>query len=289
MDFADEILDLMSRSGKTFQREDCSDITLLRENPGNLCLIVVPVKETTIEDAERKQAEVRKIWGETCCRTIIVPQDRWMSQRKAMEGRLLTQCEVFSHVFARNCEVRRIEKSVARSFLTDNHSYGDAACKYRYGMYVERYSGKETFDNPLGTLVAVSEFSNARRWDKNGTVIRSYEWIRSASLAGVRVVGGMSKMLSTFIDEVHPDDVMSYADLEWSDGDVYRKIGFVEDGKKDGVTFRIDPQKWTRTALGKADEQDGKDCGLTEDDRCRSWYYYKNMGSLKYRLKLTEY
>ncbi len=64
-------------------------------------------------------------------------------------------------------------------------------------------------------------------------------------LPDVRAIGGMGKMLQAFIDEVHPDDVMSYADTEWTDGDVYRRLGFREEsrrkieGRSDCIKFRL--------------------------------------------------
>lgn len=58
--------------------------------------------------------------------------------------------------------------------------------------------------------------------------VKSYEWVRYASLKGVRVAGGMSKMLKTFAEELKPDDVMSYAPLsEGTEGEVYPALGFV--------------------------------------------------------------
>ena len=42
----------------------------------------------------------------------------------------------------------------------------------------------------------------------------------------------MGKLLKAFIKDVRPDDVMSYADASWSSGDVYRKLGFKEEGAK---------------------------------------------------------
>ena len=82
----------------------------------------------------------------------------------------------------------------------------------------------------------------------------------------------MGKVLKAFINEVGPDDIVSYADLEWSDGEVYRSLGFVEDGFKDPVSFVIDPVTWERTPIKNAapDAQ-----GLR----------YTNLGSVKYRLK----
>lgn len=195
--------------------------------------------------------------------TIIVPEDLWYRRREMMEKRVQAHMGKFRSIFARKCEVRRIVKPVAAAFLEENHSYGDAACRYRYGLYL----GEE--------LVAVAEFSNARRWQKGDAVIRSYEWVRYASLADARVVGGMGKVLKAFIDEVHPDDIVSYADLEWSDGKVYRTLGFVEDGFKAPVTFVIDPRNWVRVPIKKA-APDAP--GLR----------YTNFGSRKYRLRLSD-
>lgn len=145
--------------------------------------------------------------------------------------------EHFHSIFARNCIVRRIDKAAARQFLDSYHKYGYALCKYRYGIFVERYSGKEMEADsqhpyPVGTLVAVATFSNARHWNKENKEYRSCQWIRYASLPEVRVAGGMGKVLQHFIEEIHPDDIMTYAPLEHYSGEVYRQLGFVEEGIK---------------------------------------------------------
>ncbi len=81
---------------------------------------------------------------------------------------------------------------------------------------------------PPGLLAAVSQFSASRRM-KDGS--RSCEWVRYASLKGYRVQGGMGKMLEHFLEEVAPDDVMSYSDpLSADGGEVYEKLGFKSEG-----------------------------------------------------------
>ncbi len=129
-------------------------------------------------------------------------------------------------VFARNCSVRRISKPESAAFLDANHRMGDTTARYRYGLFVERTTSSSETALPKGTLVAVSTFSNPRRWLKSDRIVRSCEWVRHASLKGIRVVGGMGKLLQAFIDEVAPDDVMTYADASWSDGDAYKALGF---------------------------------------------------------------
>jgi len=143
-------------------------------------------------------------------------------------GRLTT-------VFARNCIARRIDKHAAGAFLARYHRLGDAACRYRYGLFVRRSTGEcESSDFKEGTLVAVGTFSNSRRM-RDGS--RSYEWVRYASLGGCRVIGGMGKILDTFVEEIHPDDVMTYADGRWSDGQTYTLLGFVLEDRKEGGNF----------------------------------------------------
>ena len=209
---------------------------------------------------------------------LIITEDRWKRQRKMMEERLLAHLELFSQAYARNCEVRRIDKAEAKAFLAGNHSYGYAACRYCYGLFLKRHTGhiaEETSGSShIGKMIAVATFSNARKWMKDGKEIRSYEWTRYASLPEMRVSGGMGKLLKAFIKEVQPDDIMSYADLEWSEGDVYRALGFEAETEKEAVDFVIDRKTWERSPI-----RSGKEGNL----------FFRNFGSRKFRMKLTDY
>lgn len=132
-------------------------------------------------------------------------------------------------IFARNCIIKRIEKSESEAFLDRNHRLGSASCRYRYGMFVSRRTGRNETSLEPGTLVAVCCFSNARRM-RDGS--RSYEWVRYASLVGYRVQGAMGRMLSRFVRDVRPDDVMTYADPQSPDGGkVYLTLGFEPEGE----------------------------------------------------------
>lgn len=156
--------------------------------------------------------------------------------------------EVFRSVFARNCAVRRIDAALAREFLGSFHRYGWCRSRYCYGLFIGRAGGGRrdcsgAEDLPVGTLVAVSTFSQARRWLKDGRKVSSHEWVRYASLPDVRVQGGMGKMLDRFVEDVDPDDVMTYAPLARGDeGDVYRLLGFVQEGAKEfdgGISLKF--------------------------------------------------
>ncbi|MCR5548087.1 MAG: hypothetical protein K6F25_04985 [Bacteroidales bacterium] len=143
-----------------------------------------------------------------------------------------------SSIFARNCSVRRITRPEASAFLDANHRLGSTGGRYFYGLFVDRTTGAAETLLPPGTLVAVASFSTPRCWERDGRRIRSYEWIRYASVSGFRVTGGMSRLLAAFVEEVRPDDVMSYADVSWPDGgEAYRTLGFKSEGLVSRGTF----------------------------------------------------
>ena len=369
----DNIADFLVENGfeLSFQIRHDFDVIVTRTLDGRRTKVILPLEISagTIEEAEAESENaedaIRMITREAGY-PLIITEDRWRSQRQMMKARLLAHLELFSQAYARNCEVRRIEKAEAQEFLNRNHSYGDAACKYRYGLFLKRHTGHiaaemgfpiesgmtdgepgttdgkvEVPDGKVGrtsspvilnevknlseeTLIAVATFSNARRWVKEGKEIRSYEWTRYASLPDLRVSGGMGKMLKAFIKEVHPDDIMSYADLEWSEGKVYERLGFEAETRKEPVTFTIDPQTWERTAIRRSPVKPGmteEKPGMTEEkprlteekprlteEKPRLTegmlritegdnvipdligdLFFRNFGSRKFRLKLTDY
>lgn len=297
----DDIILFLENNGFecSVQMRDGSDVIHVRMPDGKCSKVILPleIKATTVEEAalasEKAERCVRFITN-TEGRPLVVTEDRWNSQKESMQARLLAHLEIFSQSYARNCEVRRIEKAEAQEFLNRYHSYGYAACKYRYGLFLKRHTGhiaeeisSATGRGPCddcGKLIAVAAFSNARKWKKDDREIRSYEWTRYASLPQMRVSGGMGKLLKAFIKEVRPDDIMSYADLEWSEGEVYKTLGFTKENiGKEPVCFTVDPVTWERKAIGKS--------GLMDDNPeiTEGKLFFRNSGSHKYRLKLTEY
>lgn len=134
-------------------------------------------------------------------------------------------------VFARNCSVKKLSVSQAKDFFDANHRMAYCTCRHRYGLFVERSTGKREAALPAGTLVAAAGFSGARNMTERGGNPRSFEWIRYASLKGYRVVGGMGKLMQAFVDDLHPDDIMTYVRSQESDGDAFRALGFDLEGE----------------------------------------------------------
>lgn len=142
-------------------------------------------------------------------------------------------------------------------FLNSNHSYGSSKCSFRYMLLYKE------------AIVAVATFSSHKIL-KRGAVssvsdqfaVRSYEWVRYASLPDIRVVGGMGKLLKSFLREIIskqtilgrnakdlsalPVEVMSYSDNEWSSGRVYERLGFTLVGERKPVEYYVNMQSYKR-------------------------------------------
>lgn len=228
---------------------------------------------------------------------VFLYEDRWWSARNMVQERILARLERFRSVFARKCRVLsgrgnpQLGEQV-REFLQKHHTYSSAKCRYRYALEYE------------GEIVAVATFSEGRpmvrridsplqnvpkeeQEDANILIFDSYEWIRYASLPGVRVVGGMGKLLNAFIEERYtriepgtPIEVMTYSDTEWSNGDVYAKLGFKYAGEREPVEYYVHKQTYIRYSQRLYEKE--LLSGALPDD----FYTIRNLGSRKFLLQI---
>ena len=114
-----------------------------------------------------------------------------------------------TRVFARNCKIYRLNKSVADKFLNDYHI--QKSCK---GQLLYLGLVKD------GELYQVMTFGKPR-YDKKHDV----ELLRLCTRPGYTVVGGASKLFSFATSEYGLNNIISYCDRSKFLGTVYEKIG----------------------------------------------------------------
>lgn len=114
-------------------------------------------------------------------------------------------------VYARNCKVVYIESDVTAEFLSDNHLQG--TCE---GQVV-----------CLGLLSDKDELLEVMTFGKS-RYSKKYQWelLRLCSVSEIQIVGGASKLFKTFVNDFHPESIISYCNRAKFTGDVYRKLGF---------------------------------------------------------------
>ncbi len=170
---------------------------------------------------------------------IVIHEDLWVHKGELIRNRLLARLGKGEVLFARKCSVREIDTMVSRDFLEKYHMLGYSRAKYKYGLF----NGE--------TMVAVATFSTSRPMMREQGLVDSYEWVRYASSGPLRITGGMGKLLSYFVKREQPQEVMSYADAEWSEGGAYLSLGFEIAGKTTPVGFYVDKISYERFPMKK--------------------------------------
>jgi len=170
---------------------------------------------------------------------IVLWEDIWQHRREQVKARISSLLGHNQTIFARDTQIVKLDKPTLESFLKQNHVMEPVSAKHKYGLMYK------------GILVAVASFSSPKTFYREEGAFRSVELVRYASLQGVNVVGAMGKLLEHFIEQHKPDDIMTYTDREWSDGEVYEKLGFVKTEQTMPITFWIHPEEMIRYPLHK--------------------------------------
>jgi hypothetical protein len=123
-------------------------------------------------------------------------------------------------IMARKTKVVNISDKECKSFLDKNHLQGNSGSLVKLGlMYKDELVAVMTFGSP--------------RFDKK------YQWelIRFCCKQNTTVIGGASKLLKHFETQYAPKNLISYANLQWSNGNLYKNLGFKE-------SHRSSPSYW---------------------------------------------
>ena len=195
---------------------------------------------------------------------IHVWEDQWINKKEIVKSRITSFFGKSRRVFARNTSVVKLNKVELFEFLNQNHLNEPANAKHKYGLV----AGSE--------LVAVAAFSASCPFHRNGIVYKSHQLIRFCNKNGTTVVGGLSKLIAHFKKHHNPEDIMSYADLDWSNGKSYTRLGFDKIGVLEPQTFYTNPISMQRYYKHNAPDENS---GLLK---------FANQGSIKYLLDLKE-
>ncbi len=183
-------------------------------------------------------------------------EDLWQSKPDQVLARIKSLLGQNIRIHGRKTKVSKITKPVSDSFLIENHLQGSVSSRYKIGLFEKN------------ELVAVATFSALRKMNHIENY-RSAELIRFAVKAGFSITGGLSKLISFFAETYKPNDLMTYADRDWSAGGAYIKLGFKQ-------TAMLEPQVYV------LDENLNRQ--LKKDHQVLATEVF-NTGSLKFILK----
>lgn len=149
-------------------------------------------------------------------RIIHIWEDDWKYKKDIIKSMILNKIDKTANkIWARKCYIKEIsDNKLSRVFLNSNHIQGFVGSKIKLGLfYNDELVSMMTFDQMEGR-----KKMNENEWNLN----------RFCSKLNTNVVGGASKLFKHFIKIYNPKRLISYADKDWSDGNLYRKLGFIK-------------------------------------------------------------
>ncbi len=143
-------------------------------------------------------------------------------------------------IAARKCSVELIENSLADNFVKNNHRQGATLAGKRsvsLGLFVN------------DELLAVVQFCTPR----TAAMQQKYtvELLRMAFLNGVRVQGGASKLIKSYITNYKPSDFFTYQDTSGESTAVYEHAGMSLVSSSKQKSYLVAPGKTLATASRK--------------------------------------
>ena len=147
-------------------------------------------------------------------RIIHIWEDDWTLRSDILKSQILNLLNKTKNtIFARKCSVIVInDNNTSSSFLNENHIQGRVNSCLKIGLY---------HNDELVSLMTFDHFEGRNRMSNT-------EWNlnRFCNKINTNIVGGASKLFKYFIKNYFPTRVISYADKDWSVGNLYYKLGF---------------------------------------------------------------
>lgn len=142
----------------------------------------------------------------------------WTQHEDIMKSMISNTLGCSSRIYARKCNIIRVDSETAKIFLQNNHRQGFASTKIYLGLMYE------------GELVSIMTFGKMRSTIGIDSTDLSdcWELVRFCNKLNTSVIGGASKLFRYFIREYNPKQVRSFSDRAHTKGSLYKTLGFTE-------------------------------------------------------------
>lgn len=209
-------------------------------------------------------------------RIFNIWEDDWNNKNDIVKSQIQNSINTSNHkIWARKCSISIIsDTKLIRKFLNENHIQGYTISSIKLGLFYE------------DELVSIMTFDmmEGRKRMKDG----EFNLNRFCSKINTSVIGGASRLLNFFIMTQKPHRIISYADMDWSKGNVYSKLGFTlidridPDYKYLVSGKRVNKQQFTKSKLRKKSiDTTGSETSITKE---MGIYKIYNCGKLKFQL-----
>lgn len=224
-----------------------------------------------------------KLCNEHGIRLIHIFEDDFDNKLDIVKSIISNLIQKSEKIYARKTIIKKIDKKdIIKEFLIKNHLQGFVNTNINYGLYHN------------DELVSLMTFMKTRKILDKNTKEGEYELVRFCNKIGRSVVGGASKLFKLFLINHRPKKVLSYCDISWANGGLYKKLGFKGEGfTPPNYSYVINKVRENRINYQKHKlVKKGFDTNLTEHEIMNGLGYYRiyNCGNEKfiYSNKLLE-
>lgn len=145
---------------------------------------------------------------------IHIFEDEWVNKKEIVKSRLKNLLGGSTRIYARKCILKEVSTKDKTKFLEENHIQGAVGSNINLGLYFN------------GELVSIMTFGKLRKNLGQSHKDGSWELLRFCNKLNTSVVGGAGKLLKYFETNYSPKNIISYADLRWSQGNLYEQLKF---------------------------------------------------------------
>jgi len=210
---------------------------------------------------------------------IHIFEDEWDNKQEIVKSRLKNILGITENrIFARKTEIKEISSNQSIQFLDKNHIQGKVGGKVKLGLYYEN------------KLVSLMTFGKLRKSLGSDHKKGHYELLRFCNKLNTTVVGGASKLLKHFQKNYEYKEIISYCDLRWSKGNLYKQLGFTEMHRSRPNYFYLDNscnKRLSRFKYRKSElVKQGFNKNKTERQimQERGFYRIYDCGTIKYKI-----
>lgn len=160
-------------------------------------------------------SKIKKSASDYGINLLIVFEDEWINKYEIIIRKVEHICKLSKSkkIYARQCKISEIDGPNVSKFLNKTHVQGADISKIKLGAF---------YDNEL---VAVMTFCKPRKLMNIKDAEGLFELSRFSTNTDYRITGIASKLLSHFKNNYDWSEIYTYADLRWSNGNLYNQIG----------------------------------------------------------------
>jgi len=164
-------------------------------------------KNESIEERKKHQHK-HQLCLDNNIKLLQIFENEWSNTvtNGILKSKIKLSLGICNKIYARKCKIKELNNEEYNNFIDTYHLQGHKSASVRLGLFYR------------DELVSVMSFNKHPK----------YEWeiTRFASKLNTIIVGGASKLFKYFNKNYEPCKILTYADRRYSNGNLYKKLGF---------------------------------------------------------------